>query len=168
MMIKFDFLKTIFIVLISISFNLSLSAQCNRMADSLELVKLYNSLDGPNWTNKTNWLVPGKSIDTWYGIEINANGCVTSIKLNDNNLKNDIYNFSFSEVTIILLYRNQLSGVISNFDKLPNLTSLNLYRNQLTGTIPNFDSLPNLEALDFQINQVLQDLTIYQNLELSQ
>ncbi|MBK8737347.1 MAG: Two component regulator three Y domain protein, partial [Saprospiraceae bacterium] len=41
------------------------------MADSLELVKLYNSLDGPNWTNKTNWLVPGKSIDTWYGIKLN-------------------------------------------------------------------------------------------------
>ena len=116
MMIKFDFLKTILVVLLSISFHLSLSAQCNRMSDSLELVKLYNSLDGLNWTNKTNWLVPGKGIDTWYGIEINANGCVTSIKLNDNNLKNDIYNFSFSEVTKILLYRNQLSWVILNLE----------------------------------------------------
>ncbi|MBK8737348.1 MAG: hypothetical protein IPL98_16160 [Saprospiraceae bacterium] len=55
------------------------------MADSLELVKLYNSLDGPNWTNKTNWLVPGKSIDTWYGVIINDSRCVVALILSFNN-----------------------------------------------------------------------------------
>ena len=154
MMIKFDFLKTILVVLLSISFHLSLSAQCNRMADSLELVKLYNSLDGPNWTNKTNWLVPGKSIDTWYGICVNAKGCVTSIDFFNNKLKGDIYDFNFPELQSLSIYGNQLAGLIPNFDKLPNLYSLDLSSNFLTGTLPNFDKLPNLIELDLYFNQI--------------
>ena len=35
--------------------------------DSLALVALYNSTDGPNWTNDANWLTG--SVTTWYGIE---------------------------------------------------------------------------------------------------
>ena len=154
MMIKFDFLKTIFIVCLSNAFNFSLSAQCNRMADSLELVKLYNSLDGPNWTDKTNWLVPGKSIDTWYGITLNANGCVMSIDFIDNKLKGEIFNFNFPELQSLTIFINQLTGTIPNFDKLPNLKTLNLPSNQLTGVIPNFDKLPNIINLSLSSNQL--------------
>ncbi|MFN8331979.1 MAG: hypothetical protein U0T81_12320 [Saprospiraceae bacterium] len=38
---------------------------CNRTNDSLELVSFYNQFDGDNWTDNTNWFVPGNSIDTW-------------------------------------------------------------------------------------------------------
>ena len=154
MMIKSDFLKTILVVLLSISFHLSLSAQCNRMSDSLELVKLYNSLDGPNWTNKTNWLVPGKSIDTWYGIEINANGCVTKIVLERNNLSGQLYNLDFPELRFLYLTNNQLTSIIPNFDKLPKLLALGLVANKLIGTIPNFDKLPDLQGLYLGANQL--------------
>lgn len=42
--------------------------QCSstREADSLMLVKLYNSTEGANWTTKTNWL-SSNPINTWAG-----------------------------------------------------------------------------------------------------
>ena len=149
MMIKFHFLKTVFIVLISISFNLSLSAQCNRMADSLELVKLYNSLDGSNWSDKTNWLVPGKSIDTWYGIKLNTNGCVSEIELQSNKLSSQMYDFEFPELIKLNLSSNSISGMVPNFSKLPNLQYLYITGRKIIGTIPNFDKLPKLQDLFF-------------------
>jgi Leucine-rich repeat (LRR) protein len=153
-MIKFDFLKTIFIVCLSNAFNFSLSAQCNRMADSLELVKLYNSLDGPNWTDKTNWLVPGKSIDTWYGITLYANGCVSEINLSRNKLSGQLYDFDFSELIKLDLSINSITGIVPNFSKLPNLEYLNLNSNKLLGTIPNFSNLPKLESLTLAGNEL--------------
>ena len=52
--------------------------------DSLALVDLYNNTDGPNWTNNSNWLVPGQEVRTWYGVF--AGNRVTSINLVNNNL----------------------------------------------------------------------------------
>ncbi len=151
---KNNCINYLFLILIFISSHLSLSAQCNRMADSLELVKLYNSLDGPNWTNKTNWLVPGKSIDTWYGIKINSNGCVDSIELSFNKLKGDIYNFNFPYLKYFNLIFNNLSGSIPNFDKLTNLQELYIPYNKLEGSIPNFDRLQFLIKLNLSGNKI--------------
>ncbi|MBI4649364.1 MAG: hypothetical protein HY738_22885, partial [Bacteroidia bacterium] len=39
--------------------------------DSLALVALYNSTDGDNWFNNTNWLIG--PVSTWYGITISEN-----------------------------------------------------------------------------------------------
>jgi len=40
-------------------------AQVN-VQDSLALVDLYNSTNGPNWSNHTNWLTKAP-VSTWYG-----------------------------------------------------------------------------------------------------
>src|SRR4051812_46640296 len=52
-------------------------------ADSTALVALYNSTDGDNWNDNTNWL--SGPVNTWYGVTVNSNR-VTSLDLSDNNL----------------------------------------------------------------------------------
>ena len=52
-------------------------------SDSLELVKLYNSTDGANWTNK--WVLT-QPIATWYKVTL-VNGRVTELGLYANGLK---------------------------------------------------------------------------------
>ena len=42
------------------------------IVDSLVLVELYKSTDGPNWKKNSNWLVEGKSIDSWHGVSTNS------------------------------------------------------------------------------------------------
>ena len=37
--------------------------------DSLALVDLYNSTDGPHWLHHDNWLTT-QPVQTWYGISI--------------------------------------------------------------------------------------------------
>ena len=56
----------------------NLSINLDRQADSLALVELYNSTNGPGWTNNDNWLTG--SIDTWYGITVSGDR-VTEINL---------------------------------------------------------------------------------------
>ena len=46
------------------------------IVDSLVLVELYKSTDGPNWKKNSNWLVEGKRIASWHGVSINSNGRV--------------------------------------------------------------------------------------------
>ena len=52
--------------------------------DSLEdrevLAKLYDSLDGENWTNNTNWLTE-RPIREWYGVTNDASGRVVGLVL---------------------------------------------------------------------------------------
>lgn len=84
------------------------------------LVALYNSTDGPNWTNNTNWLTANPN---WYGVTV-ENSHVTSVYLNCNNLSGNLP------------------------PQLGNLTELewfDLSGNQLTGEIPS--SIANLDML---------------------
>lgn len=50
---------------------------------------LHDAMDGPNWTNKTNWL-SATALDTWYGIITDEGGRVTHLELPDNDLDNSI------------------------------------------------------------------------------
>ncbi|MEZ4926231.1 MAG: leucine-rich repeat domain-containing protein [Saprospiraceae bacterium] len=142
-------------------FNLELAANnahpnctCNPVADSLELVKLYQNLDGDNWTNKDNWLVPGMPLDTWYGVEVDGNGCVKSLYLGSNKLQGSLYDIQLENLTRLLLDYNQISGQIPDFSGLPNLEDLRLALNQLTGNIPDFSFLPKLKWLFLGRNQL--------------
>ena len=63
------------------------NAQVNKQ-DSLALVDLYNSTDGPNWNDHTNWLTK-KRVSTWSRITV-TNNRVTRIELNYQNLKGSI------------------------------------------------------------------------------
>jgi hypothetical protein len=88
------------------------SAQINT-TDSLALVSLYNTTNGPNWYIQTNWLAG--PVSTWYGIETNGT----------------------QRVLVVQLWNNNLTGNLSeNFWGLDSLLSLNLGYNNLTGPIP--------------------------------
>ena len=55
----------------------------DREGDSLALVDLYDSTNGNEWTNNTNW--KNGTIDTWYGVTFEDDR-VTQLNLLNNNL----------------------------------------------------------------------------------
>jgi hypothetical protein len=118
-----------------------------RYQDSLQLVSLYNATNGANWTNKWNLATP---INTWYGVSLNANGCVESLASPGNNLVGTLPNLNLQSVLTLALPNNLLSGSVPNLN-LPNVTQLILYNNKFTGTLPNF-TLPNVVNLDLSVN----------------
>jgi hypothetical protein len=69
----------------------------NRETDSLALVALYNTYNGPNWINNSGWLGTGIPIDKWYGVKV-ANERVVELELLLDTLyegmSNDIDNIS--------------------------------------------------------------------------
>jgi len=123
--------------------------------DSLALVALYNATNGPNWTNKTNWLTG--PLDTWYGVTV-SDGFVTYVHLPNNNLTGvlppEIGNLSHLEY--LYLYNNHLSGSIPpETGNLASLELLHLYSNALTGTVPpEIGNLSNLLNLSISENQL--------------
>ena len=100
-------------------------ANCSELEREI-LAALYSATDGPGWTNNTNWLSEA-SLSNWYGISTDANGYVTGISLEDNDLR----------------------GILpKELASLSNLRNLNLSLNEhLSGAVPpEFTSLA-LEAL---------------------
>ncbi|HWK06806.1 MAG TPA: IPT/TIG domain-containing protein [Puia sp.] len=133
--------------------------------DSLALVQLYDSTQGGNWTNNTNWKT-SKPIDTWFGIEIeiNASGLhyVTEIILTKNNLSGTIPSSmgNFSRLDSLSLDSNYLVGSIpSSLGNLRILNSLNLSVNQLSGSIPaTLNKIVGLNALNLSSNRLTDSI----------
>ena len=120
-------------------------ASLSLMTDSLALVDLFNSTNGPGWNNHTNWLTG--PVSTWYGITIDTNR-VTGIYLVSNNLTGTIPNSigNLSKLNTLDLSNNQLNGLIpTTLFYLSNLNYLYLFKNQLSGSIP--DNIGNLSQL---------------------
>ena len=93
------------------------------------LIAFYKQTNGPNWKNKKNWsaLAP---LGEWYGVTTDADGRVTQLNLED----------------------NDLSGLLPpTLSSLANLKTLNLAANPgLSGPLPQvFTRLP-LESLDLE------------------
>ncbi len=170
--------------------NTSIS-QCDPARDSLALVALYNSTDGPNWTNNTNWLVPGQPISEWYGvIEVDAEGCVTCLDLDgiDNCLKENAGGNNLqgtippeigdlTELIFLALTSDSLKGGIpSEIGNLTKLKTLYLFRSKLTGSIPpEIGNLTNLVYFDLGFTDIsgplpgqIGNLVKLQELNLSQ
>src|SRR6266487_3335267 len=146
----------LFCLVFSLCANINTSnAQVNQQ-DSLALVDLYNSTNGPNWNNHTNWLTKSP-VSTWYGIGV-VNTRVTMIRLERNNLNGKIPSSIGNLVNIYILYlnHNQLSGSIpSSLGNLVNLKNLYLHFNQLSGSIPSsLGNLANLRVLGLADNQL--------------
>jgi len=120
---------TIFCFAFTVCANIhTVNAQVN-VQDSLALVDLYNSTDGPNWINHKNWLT-ANLVSTWYGVTADT------------------------RVKIIQLTKNRLKGSIPfSIGNLANLQDLFLSINQLSGTIPyTISSLTNLLTSDLRSN----------------
>ena len=128
--------------------------------DSLEdrevLVKLYDALDGENWTNNTNWLTE-RPIREWYGVTNDASGRVTGLSLDGKELTGELPADlgSLSNLQRLELGNNKLTGEIpTELGSLPNLQRLELGNNKLTGEIPTeLGDLGNLEILLLGSNQ---------------
>jgi Leucine-rich repeat (LRR) protein len=131
-------------------------AQAVNKHDSLALVDLYNSTNGPNWFDHPNWLTK-QPVNTWYGITV-TNTRVTGIFFHDNNLNGSIPPSIGNLVNLQSLFLgvNRITGSIpSSIGNLVNLTSLLLYANKLSGGIPSsIGNLVNLTTLSLRSNQL--------------
>lgn len=136
---------------------------CDRKSDSLELVKFYIATDSSKWWKKWDLKKP---MNTWFGISLNAEGCVLEINLADtilnkgccvfigNNLRGSLDSLNLPNLIVLNLNANNLTDTIPNFSQLPNLQLLELGANQLSGSIPNFDKIPSLTYLGIAHNKL--------------
>ena len=121
-------------------------------SDSLVLVALYNTTNGPNWYNSWNLSQP---VYTWHGIT--TSGCyVTRIDLPSNNLSGAIPTTigNLQNLSHLNLNTNNLWGEIpAEIGNLQNLKRLALYENGLSGEIPSeIGNLQNLNDLVLDTN----------------
>jgi Leucine-rich repeat (LRR) protein/sugar lactone lactonase YvrE len=139
------------------------------------LIALYDSTNGPEWTNNAGW----KATDTpceWTGVTC-ANGSVTEINLNDNNLVGDVPDQIGGLINLeqLNLNDNQISGAIpTTIEHLNKLETLNLANNDLIGSLPvELGDATNLQTVNLANNQIsgeipdLSPLTQMQTLNLS-
>ncbi|MEZ4713946.1 MAG: Calx-beta domain-containing protein [Caldilineaceae bacterium] len=136
------------------------------------LVDLYNSTNGPNWTNRSGWLAT-LTLCSWFGvscynnhlylvnlpnnnlvgtlpIQINKLGFVDGLYLNDNHLTGSIPP-PIGQLTLLDLdlSNNQLGGAIPpELGSIAGINHLFLDSNQFTGNIPpelgNFNRIISL------------------------
>ncbi|MDY8138495.1 hypothetical protein [Aquimarina sp. 2201CG5-10] len=115
-------------------------------AEKQALIDLYNSTNGPNWTNNTNWNTNAPVCD-WFGVTV-VDGKVTKISLINNGLLGTIPD-SFGNLTnldYVAFAINQLSGSLpASIGNLINVETFSVERNAMTGTIPT--SIGNMTAL---------------------
>jgi Leucine-rich repeat (LRR) protein len=123
------------------------------------LIELYQTTNGPGWTEKTNWLgAPGTEC-TWFGVDCNeAQSNVVGLRLNTNQLSGPIPAgvAQLTNLTSLHLELNHLTGTIPpQLGTLTNLTLLALDGNALEGTIPReLGQLTNLRVLSLGQNQL--------------
>ena len=122
--------------------------ECAPTSDRDVLETLYRATGGPNWRNRTNWLT-GAPLDQWHGVDIDAEGHVTALRLVDNNLNGVIPPElgRLARLENLQLFGNPLTGPIPpELGNLTRLRRLYLFHTLLSGTIP--PELGNLQALE--------------------
>lgn len=157
-------MKNNYTLSLAILFSVILSAQVPQIERDA-LMALYNSTDGPNWTNHTNWGTSAPVAD-WHGITVeNVAGTdhVITLNLPANNLIGNLPSElgNLSELTLLGFFNNQLSGsfplAISNLTKMKALA---LDYNNFEGNIPSeYASLTALENVYFSGNNLSGDVT---------
>ena len=126
-------------------------------SDRAALVALYETTDGPNWTDNTNWLTD-TPLGEWYGVETDASGRVVALSLPENRLTGtippDLGNLT--NLTHLRFWANQLWGTIPpELGRLVSLRRLSLGVNDLTGEIPpELGALTRLTGLTLRLNQL--------------
>ena len=122
------------------------------------LLKFYEALDGPGWTDNTNWGTDAP-LGTWHGVETDSEGRVTGLRMRENGLTGRIP----PEVGLLkaleflnLARGDSVSGLIPpELGNLWNLQTLDLQGNYLTGSIPpELGNLQNLTTLSVIWNEL--------------
>ncbi len=126
-------------------------------ADRAALVALYESTDGANWTDRTNWL-SDRPLDAWYGVTANASGDVERLRLGVNGLNGALPGElgDLAGLKGLYLSENDLSGPIpASLGNLTQLEHLVLSNNDLSGPIPpSLGNLIRLEHLEISNNDL--------------
>lgn len=114
--------------------------------DRAALIAFYNSMDGPNWKDNTNWL-SDKPIGDWYGITTDNSGRVIRIYFWYKGLKGELP-LQFGDLTALEELSLPSSGIsdLSVLSNLPRLTHLELRSNRISDVSPLL-SLRNLRVL---------------------
>lgn len=144
------------------------NTQCH-IDDWTALKALYESTDGNNWKDNTNWQEVTGNVPTTncnlkilFGVELDGEGRVDSLNLKFNELVGNIplQLSKLSKLRYLSFLVNQLSGSIPpELENLSNLTYLNLFFNQLSGNLPpELGNLSNLTYLNLSYNQLSGNL----------
>ena len=132
-------------------------APVDSQADRAVLVELHNATNGENWENSTSWL-SDRPIREWHGVTNDADGRVTGLYFDRNQLTGEIPMElgNLSRLQWLVLSQNQLTGEIpAELENLSKLQDLSLGGNQLTGEIPTeLGSLTNLQSLSLWGNEL--------------
>ena len=147
---------------ISVHDGSGISCEARSDRDILELFYKATSVDF-SWVRSTNWLTD-KPISTWYGISVNAEGRVMTIRINGNNLSGTIPAdlAGLDKLETLDIRYNRLRGAIPpEIGELRNLRVLVtigpfvgggftvLADNYLTGALPpELGKLSNLERME--------------------
>ncbi len=126
MNIIITYYQRIFLAITLVMSVFSSSAQVN-VQDSLALVDFYNSTNGDEWNDNSNWL--NGPVDTWIGVVLdqpNSGDRVIGIALPENNLSGSIPN---SILMLDMLFFLEIP--FNNITTLPDLSSLNATLNVL-------------------------------------
>ncbi len=110
------------------------------------LIDLYNSTNGDEWRNKTNWC-SDKDLSEWYGLTLLSSGFVDVISLEENNLSGELAESigDFICLSKLQLANNNISGSIpSSVDNLETLQYIYLSGNRFSGSIPT--SITSLDS----------------------
>lgn len=122
----------------------------DRMADSLVLVDLYQTLDGPNWTISEPWLA-GQPLQDWEGITLDSDGRVIQIVLINKGLAGPFPTriTELDQLRTLEISRSQLTGQLpADLGQLTRLQRFAINSNALTGPVPDvFHLMPQMNAL---------------------
>jgi hypothetical protein len=119
--------------------------------DSLSLVELYNSTNGPNWITRTNWLTG--YVNTWHGV-LMSGGKIRQLNLSSNNLDGPLPPgvVTLDELLSLKLSNNKLNGSLPDWSGSTAMTDLDLSNNLFEGDALMFPS--QLQKLDVSGNQL--------------
>ncbi|MFY0625914.1 MAG: leucine-rich repeat domain-containing protein [Reichenbachiella sp.] len=123
--------------------------------DRNTLMILYANTDGDNWTNSWD---TSAATSTWSGVTLDANGNVTRLDLQGNNLVGTLPSSigRLSKLEFLNLSDNAISGSIPpEIGTLSSLETLWLLDNELTGSIPvEIGNLSSIVQIDISANQL--------------
>ena len=151
------------------------------LKDSLALVALYNSTDGPNWTESTNWLTG--PVSSWFGITTHE-GRVTEVDLGLNNMDGFLppelkyltavkdfnlgSNYLFgpippeiclmTELRILDFMGNELTSIPSQIGNLTHLRGLYLGANEISFIPPEIGECVLLEVIGLGANHDIEHI----------
>ncbi len=127
-------------------------AACDREA----LVALYEATNGPNWYSSANWGSAG-GVDTWHGVETNADGRVVGLSLEGNGLSGRFPRelASLTELVSLQLSFNDFKGGLPT--EIGGLQALRRFRCSIcgfSGELPaELGELGQIETLELSHNR---------------